>query len=137
MAAVRRVVAGALLGAVVALTAGCGGSNVRDHLADRFEHRGSQGDITNYWSPDPVGPTVTRIVDEDEPAARKADGGNEYLRYNDDIVTVGPAAGGGSNISVEDLDGRYRGGHFVYLGPGFTPGSPAAGNTSGGSGDAK
>ncbi len=78
-----------------------------------------------------------RIVDEDEPAARKADGGNEYLRYNDDIVTVGPAAGGGSNISVEDLDGRYRGGHFVYLGPGFTPGSPAAGNTSGGSGDAK
>lgn len=134
----RRVVAGVLLGAGLLLAAGCGGSSsVRDHLADTFENRGSQGDITNYWSPDPVGTTVTRIVDEDEPATRKADGGNEYLRYNDDIVTVGPAAGGGSNISVEDLDGRYRGGHFIYLGPGFTPGSPAAGNTSGGSGDAK
>ncbi|CAM3228081.1 DUF4247 domain-containing protein [Prescottella defluvii] len=136
MAAVRRGAAVAVLVAAALLTAGCGGS-VRDHLADKFESRGTQGDVTTYYSPDPVGTTVNRIIEDDEPAARKADGNNEYLRYNDDIVTVGPAAEGGSTVAVEDLDGRYRGGHFVYLGPGFTPGSPAAGNTSGGSGGAK
>lgn len=124
----------ALATAAVLLT-GCGG-NVRDHIGDKFEHRGTSGGIATYYSKDPVGTTVNRIIEDDEPAARKADGNNEYLRYDDDVVTVGPAAGGGSTVSVEDL-GRYNGGHFAYLGPGFTPGSPAAGNTSGGSGSAK
>lgn len=117
------------------LLAGCGG-NVRDHIGDKFEHRDTTGGIATYYSRDPVGTTVNRIIEDDQPAARKADGNNEYLRYDDDIVTVGPAAGGGSTVSVEDL-GRYNGGHFAYLGPGFSPGSPAAGNTSGGSGSAK
>lgn len=136
MAAVRRRALGALAIATMLLTAGCGGG-VRDHIADKYAHRGTQGDIATYYSPDPVGTTVERIVRDDAPAARKADGSNEFLRYNDDIVTVGPAPGGGSTINVEDLDGRYRSGHFTYLGTGFTPGSPAAGNTSGGSGSAK
>lgn len=136
MAAVRRVVAGFVLAVAVLITAGCG-SQVRDYIADTYEHRGSSGDIDTYYSPDPVGTTVSQIVANDEPAARKADGGNEYLRYNDDIVTVGAAPAGGSTITVEDLDGRYSSGGFVFLGTGFTPGSPASGNTSGGSGSAK
>lgn len=125
-----------VLGIAVLVTAGCG-SQVRDHIDDTYEHRGTSGDIDTYYSPDPVGTTVSRIVAEDVPAARRADGGNEYLRYDDDIVIVGAAPDGGSTITVEDLDGRYSGGGFVFLGPGFTPGSPAAGNTSGGSGSAK
>ncbi|MFD6893186.1 DUF4247 domain-containing protein [Rhodococcus sp. NPDC060086] len=136
MAAVRRIVAGFMLGVALLITAACG-SQARDHIVDTYEHRGTSGDIDTYYSPDPVGTTVSRIVAADQPAARQADGGREYLRYDDDIVTVGAAPEGGSTITVEDLDGRYSSGGFVFLGPGFTPGSPAAGNTSGGSGSAK
>lgn len=132
----KRGTAAILLGAVVLCTAGCG-SSVRDYIDGTYESRGSNGDIATYHSRDPVGTTVTAIVDDTEPAARSADGGSEYLRYDDDIVAVAAAPEGGSTITVEDIDGRYRSGAFVYLGPGFTPGSPAAGNTSGGSGDAK
>ncbi len=131
----RRAALASMLVVVAAVLAGCGGS-VREHLGDRFEHRSTSGSVVTYHSKDPVGTTVSRIVADDEPSARRADGNNEYLRYPDDIVTVGPAAGGGSTVTVEDL-GRYNGGHFTYLGPGFSPGSPAAGNVSGGSGSAK
>nr|WP_241665714.1 DUF4247 domain-containing protein [Prescottella subtropica] len=131
----KRGLVAAVLACVGLLLAGCGG-NVRDHLGDNFEYRSKSGSVTTYHSPDPVGTTVSRIVADDEPSARRADGNNEYLRYSDDIVTVGPAAGGGSTVTVEDL-GRYNGGHFAYLGPVFSPGSPAAGNVSGGSGSAK
>lgn len=136
MAAVKRSIAGFMIGAALLATPACG-SQARDHIADTYEYRGTSGDIDTYYSPDPVGTTVSRIVAEDEPAARQADGGNEYLRYDDDIVTVGAAPEGGSTITVEDLDGRYSSGGFVFLGPGFTPGSPAAGNPAGGSGSAK
>lgn len=136
MAAVKRMVAAIVLGVVALSVAGCG-APVRDWLADTYQLRNSAGDVDTYYSPDPVGTTVTRIVDEMEPAARSADGGREYLRYDDDIVTVGAASGGGSTITVEDLGGRYSSGGYTYLGPGFTPGSPASGNTSGGSGSAK
>ncbi|MFX1759412.1 lipoprotein [Rhodococcus gordoniae] len=136
MAAVRRIVIGSLVGIAVLATTACG-SQARDHIADTYDYRGTSGDIDTYHSPDPVGTTVSRIIAEDEPAARKADGGNEYLRYDDDIVTVGAAPEGGSTITVEDIDGRFSSGGFVFLGPGFTPGSPAAGNLSGGSGSAK
>ncbi|MFZ2530323.1 MAG: DUF4247 domain-containing protein [Rhodococcus sp. (in: high G+C Gram-positive bacteria)] len=136
MAAVKRAVAAVALGAAVLFAAGCG-APVRDWLSDTYELRDRTGGVTTYYSPDPVGTTVSRIVDEREPAARSADGGREYLRYDDDIVTVGSAAGGGSAVTVEDIGGRYSSGGYAYLGPGFTPGSPAAGNISGGSGGAK
>lgn len=136
MATVKRAVAVIVLGVMTLFSAGCG-APVRDWIADTYELRDRTGDVETYYSPDPVGTTVSRLVDEQEPAARSADGGREYLRYDDDIVTVAAAAGGGSTIVVEDLGGRYSSGGFAYLGPGFTPGSPAAGNTSGGSGDAK
>lgn len=136
MAPVKRALAGFVLGVMVLATASCG-SQVRDHIASTYEHRTTSGDTSTYFSPDPVGTTVSAIVAQEEPAARRADGGNEYLRYDDDIVIVGAAPGGGSTITVEDLDGRYSSGGFIFLGPGFTPGSPAAGNTSGGSGGAK
>ncbi|MGY1603250.1 DUF4247 domain-containing protein [Geodermatophilus sp. SYSU D00815] len=129
--------AGALLVALVVL-AGCGGSDtqVRGYLDDTFGNGTGSGDTRTYSSPDPVGTVTARIADAVRPAARAADGGNEYLRYDDDIVTVSPATNG-SSIRVEDLDRRYRSGFFAYLGPGFTPGSPAGGASDGGPGDAK
>ncbi|MBC2642368.1 MULTISPECIES: DUF4247 domain-containing protein [unclassified Rhodococcus (in: high G+C Gram-positive bacteria)] len=121
---------------VSAVTA-CGGG-VRDYIADTYALQNTAGDAKTYTSKDPVGTTVSNIVSEEQPAARKADGGSEYLRYDDDIVTVSAGPGGGSLVRVEDIDGRYRSGGFAYLGPGFNPGSPAGGASgSGGSGSAK
>lgn len=115
----------------------CGGG-AKDFIADNYSKSSQVGDVALYSSKDPVGTTVSKIVDADEPAARSADGGNEYLRYDDDIVTVSAGSGGGSTIKVEDIDGTYRSGGYAYLGPGFNPGSPASGSSgSGGSGSAK
>lgn len=124
------------LACTVLFVAGCG-SSVGNYIDDNYEDRGKRGDIATYHSPDPVGTTVSDIVAAQPPAARSADGGREYLRYNDDIVIVGAAPEGGSTVTVEDIDGRFSGGAFIFLGPGFRPGSPASGNISGGSGGAK
>ena len=122
--------------AAALVIAGCGiGNDVRDVVADNYVLQSRSGDTATYFSKDPVGPTTSRIVDAVNPAARQADGGSEYLRYDDDIVSVS-AAPGGSTVLVEDLDGRYRSGFFGFLGPGFRPGSPAA-ESVGGPGDVK
>lgn len=122
----RSLVATLLAAALV--LAGCGiGSDVRNVINDTYPLRNRSGDIATYGSRDPVGLTTSRIVGAVRPAARQSDGGSEYLRYDDDIVAVSPAPGGGSTVRVEDLDGRYRNGFFAFLGPGFRPGSPAGG----------
>ncbi|TFV48200.1 DUF4247 domain-containing protein [Blastococcus sp. TF02A-35] len=135
MSAARRVAALAV--AAVVLLTGCGsGTQVRDFLEDTYRQTSSDGDTATYSSPDPVGTTTAAIADAVRPAERQADGGNEYLRYDDDIVIVSPATDG-STVRVEDLDGRYRGGFFAFLGPGFRPGSPAGAGGDGGPGDGK
>lgn len=138
MAAVTPLLRAGALALVVVLLAACSGtSGIRQFLADTYQRERSDGDTVTYSSDQPVGSTVSRIVGREEPAARQADGGAEYLRYDDDIVVVS-AAPGGSTIRVEDLDGGYRGGAFIFLGPGFNPGSPAGGlGGGGGPGDVK
>ncbi|OZM76683.1 hypothetical protein CFP66_39960 [Pseudonocardia sp. MH-G8] len=136
MDAVNRALA-ALLAAGALLLGGCGvGNDVRNHLDDTYQLQNRSGDSATYTATSPVGTTVAAIAAAAQPAARQADGGAEYLRYDDDIVIVS-AAPAGSTVHVEDLDDRYRGGFFAYLGPGFNPGSPAGGAISGGPGDSK
>jgi SAM-dependent methyltransferase len=133
-----RRTATALVTALV-LLAGCGsGGDVRDFIEDRYQltDADTDGDVAVYNSPDPVGTTTAAIADAVPPAERQADGGNEYLRYSDDIVIVSAAANG-STVLVEDLDRRYRSGFFVFLGTGFRPGSPAGAGGDGGPGDGK
>ncbi|SOD97807.1 DUF4247 domain-containing protein [Blastococcus haudaquaticus] len=120
----------------LALTACGSGNDARGFIRDTYEQQSSDGDTATYSSPDPVGTTTETIVDAVDPVERQADGGNEYLRYDDDIVIVSPATSG-SSVRVEDLDGRYRSGAFIFLGPGFRPGSPAGGGGDGGPGDGK
>lgn len=135
-----RVRAGTRLACVLlvcALLGGCGlGSDVRDVIEDRYPMQQRTGDTVVYTSNEPVSSTVAAITGAVRPSARSADRGAEYLRYDDDIVIVSPAPAG-STIGVEDLDGRYRGGAFVFLGPGFRPGSPAAGGFGSGPGGTK
>lgn len=127
----------ALLATCLVLT-GCGiGADVRDVVESTYPLQSRTGDTAVYTSDEPVGATTTRLVEAVPPAARTADGGSEYLRYDDDIVIVQPAPTG-STVQIEDLDGRFSRGGFLFLGaPGFRPGSPAAGRLGGGPGDAK
>lgn len=130
-----RSVATALIATALVL-AGCGFDNdVRDFIDNTYALQNRFGDTAIYASDDPVGPTTSTIINAVNPAARAADGGSEYLRYDDDIVIVS-AALGGSTIRVEDLDDRYRGGFFAFLGAGFRPGAPGTG-FGGGPGDVK
>ncbi|MBP2367175.1 DUF4247 domain-containing protein [Pseudonocardia parietis] len=135
-----RVRAGTRLACVLlvcALLGGCGiGTDVRDVIEDRYPLQQRTGDTAVYTSNEPVSSTAAAIAGAVRPAARSTDRGAEYLRYDDDIVIVSPAPAG-STVQVEDLDGRYRGGAFVFLGPGFRPGSPAAGGFGGGPGGIK
>ncbi len=120
---VRRLAAGAVL-LLLALT-GCGaGSSVRGFLDDTFDEQSSAGDTSTYLAAAPVAATASQITGAVQPITRATDAGTEYLRYDDDIVVVS-GSGGGSEVRVEDLDGAYRDGSYAYLGPGFTPGSPA------------
>jgi hypothetical protein len=132
----RRSLAAALTGAALLLT-GCGvDDEVRNFIEDSYRLQNTSGDTATYSAATPVGVTTAAIVGAVPPAARQADGGAEYLRYDDDIVIVSPTPTG-STVRVEDLDDRYRSGHYVFLGPGFTPGSPAGGSYGGGPGDVK
>jgi hypothetical protein len=131
----RRPLLAVVVAAVLAL-GGCGfGNDIDDYLDDNYQLQNRNGDNATYSATTPVGATTAAIVGAIPPAARQADGGSEYLRYDDDIVIVS-AAPSGSTIHLEDIDERYRSGFFVFLGPGFNPGSPA-GAVSGGPGDAK
>jgi hypothetical protein len=123
--------------AAVLLLGGCGSDGpVRDHIDDAYDLQGTSGDTATYLAPTPVGATTAAIAAAVPPAARAADAGSEYLRYEDDIVIVG-AGQNGSTVRVEDLDEGYRSGRYRHLGPGFDPGSPAGGATDGGPGDEK
>jgi hypothetical protein len=128
--AVRRWGAAALAVLAAAAVAGCGaGSEVRGYLDDTFTEQDSSGDTTTYLAAAAPGPTAAQITGAVPPLAEESDAGSEYLRYDDDVVVVSPA-GATSTVRVEDVDDAYCDGAYAYLGPGFTPGSPAAASCS-------
>ena len=129
----RRLLA---VGAALVLLTSCGGSGaVRGHLEQRYGPGVSRGDTQVWETGQPVTAVTADLVQRVRPAARAVDAGVEHLRYRDDIVLVAPTPTGGSRITAEDLDGRFRDGAYAHLGPGFTPGSPD--DEDGGPGDLK
>ncbi|WP_156689206.1 DUF4247 domain-containing protein [Mycobacterium sp. Marseille-P9652] len=102
-------------------------TDVNSYIASHYREYARDADGTRYdcsGSPDDVADTLAGYQ---APAARAAEGDSEYLRYSGDIVIVGPDGTRPCTIRVEDLGARYSHGGFIFLGPGFSPGSPAGG----------
>lgn len=110
--------------------------DIGSYIASHYREYSRDADGTRYectGSPDDVADTLANYQ---APAARAVNDDDEYLRYSGDIVIVGPDGTRPCTIRVEELGARYSHGGFIFLGPGFTPGSPAggAGGTPGGPG---
>ena len=113
--------------------------NIASYIADHYHEYSRDANGTRYvctGSPEQVADT---LADYQEPEARAANGNNEYLRYSNNIVIVGPDGNYPCSIRVEPLSAGYSHGAYRHLGPGFTPGSPSSssGGTVGGPHGAK
>ncbi len=146
MAAVSRNALFALSGMLVALGAvllfagmAMLSKDIRGHVSENYRQYSADGGDGRYECAGSPAAVADDLAGYDEPESRATDRGSEYLRYPDDIVIVGPEGGYPCSIRVEDINSRYSGGGFIFLGPGFTPGSPAggAGGSPGGPGGTK
>ncbi|OBB79005.1 hypothetical protein A5760_21220 [Mycobacterium colombiense] len=113
--------------------------NIASYVAGHYHEYARDVNGTRYQcsgSPDQVADT---LADYAEPNARADNGKTEYLRYSNNIVIVGPDGNYPCSIRVESLSAGYSHGAFIFLGPGFSPGSPSggAGGTPGGPGGTK
>jgi hypothetical protein len=103
------------------LTLAIGRESVREHLESTYRPlaqqavEGGSERSRAYASTEPVTETAGEIADAVKPADERTTPAGHFLRYDEDIVTVSPEAGGGSRIVVDDEETGYRRG-FVYLG---------------------
>lgn len=114
-------------------------SNVRSYVAKNYSQYSSDTRGTRYACDGSPKTVADKLAAQKRPDARASDRGIEYLRYDDYIITVGADSPRPCSIRVEDLAAGYSRGSYIFLGPGFTPGSPAGGSSgsSGGPNGAK
>ncbi|BBZ04459.1 hypothetical protein MCHIJ_38960 [Mycolicibacterium chitae] len=129
------LLAGALaIGGLVCLLLGMSlaAKDIRTHVAENYPAYSHGAEASSYECTGSPSEVADRLADYQRPEARATDRDVEYLRFDDDIVIVGPDNDRPCTIRVEDVRGsNYSGGAFIFLGPGFYPGAPAGG--SGGS----
>lgn len=108
---------------------------IASYVKDHYQNVGYNTYRCN-GSPSAVADDLARAH---RPQARATDRGNYYLRYNDSIAIVGAGSGQTCAIRLENLNSGYNHGSYVFLGPGFSPGSPShsSGGSSGGPGGVK
>ncbi len=113
--------------------------NIASYIASHYHEYARDVNGTRYQcsgTPEQVADTLSEYQ---EPAARTDNDKTEYLRYPNNIVIIGPDGKYPCSIRVEPLSAGYNHGSFIFLGPGFSPGSPSggAGGTPGGPGGTK
>ena len=113
--------------------------DIRSYIASHYHEYSRDAGGTRYLctgSPTQVADTLAGYL---SPAARASSAGTQYLRYDDAIVSVGADGTHPCSIRVEDLAAGYSHGSFIFLGPGFYPGSPSrgSGGSTGGPGGTK
>lgn len=113
--------------------------DIRSYIAAHYQQYSTDADGTRYVCQGSPAAVANTLADYQRPAARASNGGTQYLRYDDAIVTVGADGQRPCSIRVEGLGGGYSHGAFIFLGPGFYPGSPSSGSggSSGGPGGTK
>jgi hypothetical protein len=102
--------------------------DVDSYIASHFHEYSRDANATRYTCTGSPAQVANTLAGYQAPVARGASGSNQYLRYDDNIVIVGPDGKYPCSIRVEDLSAGYSHGSFIFLGPGFTPGSPSGGS---------
>jgi hypothetical protein len=103
--------------------------DVRSYVSSNYQQYAGTGDGARYACSGSPSSVASDLADAQDPDAQASDGKSTYLRYDDNIVTVGPDGTRPCSIRVEGLNGGYSHGTYVFLGPGFYPGSPASGSS--------
>jgi hypothetical protein len=113
--------------------------DIRSFIAAHYQEYSRDAGGTRYLCTGSSTQVADTLTGYQRPAAQASNAGNHYLRYDDAIVSVGPDGPHACSIRVEDLAAGYSHGAFIFLGPGFYPGSPArgSGGSTGGPGGAK
>jgi hypothetical protein len=148
MAAMTRtrlfLIAGAMLiAAVVSLVLGVmqisADQDVESYISGHYQQYASDPNAARYTCSGNPSDVADDIEDFQDSESRASDANSEYLRYDDNIVVIGPDGGHPCTVRVEDIDGGYSHGSYIFLGPGFHPGSPdsSSGGSSGGPGGVK
>lgn len=113
--------------------------NIASYIAGHYHEYAHDVNGTRYQCSGSAEQVADTLADYQEPEARAGNGNSEYLRYSNNIVIVGPDGKYSCSIRVEPLSAGYNHGAFIFLGPGFSPGSPSggAGGSPGGPGGTK
>lgn len=124
---------------VLAIFVGLGSVTSGNSLTDVLAKHGTEtpaGSRTYTCESDPT-QVAMDIAQDKRPDAQATDEATNtrYLRYGKDVVSVSGQGPTGCQIKIEPRE-RVGGGGFIFLGPGFFPGSPSrsSGGTSGGGG---
>jgi Domain of unknown function (DUF4247) len=103
--------------------------DVGSYVSSNYQRYAGTGDGARYACSGSPSSVADDLANAQDPDAQASDGKTTYLRYDDNIVTVGPDGNRPCSIRVEGLNGGYSHGTYVFLGPGFYPGSPASGSS--------
>jgi hypothetical protein len=129
------------VGAVVSLIFGIilQHKDIASYIAGHYHEYSRDANGTRYACTGSPAQVADALANYQEPEARAANGASQYLRYPNNIVIVGPDGNQPCSIRVEPLSAGYSHGSFIFLGPGFFPGSPSggAGGSPGGPGGTK
>jgi Domain of unknown function (DUF4247) len=135
------IAGGLAVAAVVSLVLGIAlqQKDIGSYIASHYREYSRDANGTRYVCSGSPAQVADTLAGYQAPAARASNGDNQYLRYSKNIVTVGPDGNYPCSIRVESLSAGYSHGAFIFLGPGFTPGSPSggAGGSPGGPGGTK
>ncbi|SON63520.1 hypothetical protein MSIMFI_05051 [Mycobacterium simulans] len=102
--------------------------DIGSYIASHYHEYSRDANGTRYVCTGSAKQVADTLTSYQAPEARASSGNNQYLRYSRNIVIVGPDGTHPCSIRVEDLGARYSHGGFIFLGPGFTPGSPSGGS---------
>ena len=101
--------------------------DIRSYIAAHYQEYSRDADGARYLCTGAVSGVADTLAGYQRPQARAASGATQYLRYDNAIVSVGPDGEHPCSIRLETLSAGYNHGAFIFLGPGFYPGSPSGG----------